>query len=126
LGDEFAAISGRAGAKAPEGMSTLPPKKKKPKHEVLVAPMTSTVDEEVQAKTDEFKAGKWKIISRTHNPMQSNTYDCGVFVILFMDLIMLGVPLMFGCGDIALTRRRLTLEILNDMDEKAKVIDAVN
>jgi len=68
-----------------------------------------------------FDITEWKIIP-THNPKQSNAFDCGVFVVLFMDLLMLGVPLLFGADDIPLTRKKLTLQILNARYQKEKVV----
>jgi len=68
-----------------------------------------------------FDINEWKIIP-SNNPKQSNAFDCGVFVILFMDLLMLGVPLLFGGDDIPLTRKKLTLQILNARLEKENVV----
>ncbi len=107
-----------------DGMSCAPPKKKRAKLEASEVPIpNAAIDQAVQVRRDQFNVAEWKLVSRTHNPMQTNTFDCGVFVILFMDLLMLGVPLVFGSADISLIRRKLTLEILNDRNEKTEIID---
>ena len=107
-----------------DGKSCEPPKKKRAKLEASEVPIpNAAIDQAVQVRRDQFNVAEWKLISRTHNPMQTNTLDCGVFVILFMDLLMLGVPLVFGSADISLIRRKLTLEILNDRNEKTEIID---
>jgi hypothetical protein len=117
LGDEFQSKNGQDGDQGVDSVITQP-KKKKGKHE-----LTDNVDACGKCTDNKFDASEWKIIS-SHNPMQTNGFDCGVFVVLFMDLLMLGVPLLFGPEDTSLMRKKLTLQILNARAESArKVVD---
>jgi Ulp1 family protease len=118
LGDEFESKSGHADGYRQDASVTAQPKKKKSKQD-----LTDKVDESGRCQDDKFDASEWKVIS-PHNPMQTNGFDCGVFIVLFMDLLMLGVPLLFGAEDVSLMRKKLTLQILNARAESArKVVD---
>lgn len=118
LGDEFESKSGHADGHRQDASVPAQPKKKRAKQD-----LTNRVDESGRHVDDKFDASEWKIIS-PHNPMQTNGFDCGVFIVLFMDLLMLGVPLLFGAEDVSLMRKKLTLQILNARAESArKVVD---
>jgi len=72
-----------------------------------------------------FKKSDWKIDDQCHNPKQENGYDCGVFLILFMDMLMLSLPLMFGSDDISLTRKKLTMVLLRRKEASVQPINIV-
>ncbi len=119
LGDEFQSKNGHDNDQVVDSVTTQP-KKKKGKVEP-----TDKVDACGKCEDNKFDASEWKIIS-SHNPMQTNGFDCGVFVVLFMDLLMLGVPLLFGPEDTSFMRKKLTLQILNARAESAKGTVAVD
>ena len=61
-----------------------------------------------------FDAAKWKLRDMSDTiPQQENGIDCGVFVIYYMDLLSLELPLMFGGNDMPHCRSRLLLSIFD-------------
>jgi len=62
----------------------------------------------------EFKPEKWKFINRVeHVPQQTNSVDCGVYVIALTDLLSMDIPMFFGQDDIPLLRQKLCLQLLD-------------
>jgi len=71
-----------------------------------------TVVNKIDASSTLQQPRVWTVYPRCSNPKQTNSYDCGVFVITFMDLLMINVPLCFDQNDILQYRRKLTLKLL--------------
>lgn len=62
----------------------------------------------------EFDCDEWELISYDRGlPTQENSYDCGVFVIMYADYISSGLPLTFTQHHVDLFRKKMCLHILN-------------
>ena len=58
----------------------------------------------------------WQLVDCTAaTPRQRNSYDCGVFICTFMDLLSLNIPLGFDQTDMVRCRKRIALSILQGM-----------
>ena len=56
---------------------------------------------------------RWHLIPHTPGtPQQPNSFDCGVYVCAFIDLLLQELPLRFTPGEITIYRRRLVSFIL--------------
>ena len=53
------------------------------------------------------------IEERAECPRQLNDYDCGIFMLTFIDLISLDLPLLFKQSDVTHIRRRMLQEIID-------------
>jgi hypothetical protein len=61
----------------------------------------------------DFCVNEWVIEERAECPRQLNDYDCGIFMLTFIDLISLDLPLLFKQSDVTHIRRRMLQEIID-------------
>ena len=56
---------------------------------------------------------QWELVTCTTNtPDQRNGFDCGVFLCMYIDLLLLNLPLVFSQEHITKYRNRIALSIL--------------
>jgi Ulp1 family protease len=71
-------------------------------------------DEANDKNKSEIIAGEWDLVTcdTPTTPQQFNSYDCGVFVLMFADFIMQNIPLVnFNQSDIPMFRKKICLHI---------------
>jgi Ulp1 family protease len=71
------------------------------------------VTDEAHRKTINVPRSDWSLLPRQNNvPMQSNGYDCGVFVIMCADYISDDLPLHYQQSEMHFYRRQILASIL--------------
>jgi hypothetical protein len=61
----------------------------------------------------DFVREDWKIVEKARCPFQVNDYDCGIFMLTYVDLLSLGLPLLFSQDDCVHIRRRFIQECID-------------
>lgn len=87
------------------------------------------LDSALQYMYDEAKSSyihfiydEWKIVSCNGIPQQKNSYDCGIFAILYADYIANDIPLTFTQQTVSLFRKKLCVYILKGFIVSAVII----
>ena len=68
----------------------------------------------------------WKFISVSRIPQQGNTYDCGMYTLMFTNTISVGLHPTFTPKDIIIARKRIGLRILQQKNTSVHRSDTVS
>jgi len=64
-------------------------------------------------KKAKFNANGWILTNEVNCPQQTNTWDCGVFVLMFAEHLSRGSPLNFSQSDMDRFRKQISIEVTN-------------
>lgn len=80
--------------------------------------------EEAKAAKKDIKSHEWNLEACQTCPVQSNTVDCGVFLIMNADFLSKNLPAVYEQRHISTCRKRIVLNILGTIPAPAEIVDS--
>ncbi|GAX75315.1 hypothetical protein CEUSTIGMA_g2760.t1 [Chlamydomonas eustigma] len=87
--------------------------------EVLLNHLAHWLEDEAANKCDNYKldTSGWKRLAPKNIPQQQNSYDCGMFTIMFAHFLGLGMPFNFRQSDISNLRKKVLHALIKNKIE---------